>query len=233
MIKTVAELLRAVANKERQKLDTYKMTHAPTIGAMYEGLSRTILERALPESLNLKVVEGFVVFGKEISGQIDCMLVSGEGERIPHTEIFKWPIEKVIAVFEIKKTLTSNDLTDSYFHLREVDKLYASYIQSGQARNVKVDLRIPRRIFAQISGVAPPPHTEVEQLSFDLEMIYHTLVMEFLSPVRIVVGHHGWKQEVTLREHIYGLLEKRKRHSSRLGSGQFSSAHCGRIILSR
>ena len=188
---------------------------------MYEGLSRTILERALPESLNLKVVEGFVVFGKEISGQIDCMLVSGEGERIPHTEIFKWPIEKVIAVFEIKKTLTSNDLTDSYFHLREVDKLYASYIQSGQARNVKVDLRIPRRIFAQISGVAPPPHTEVEQLSFDLEMIYHTLVMEFLSPVRIVVGHHGWKQEVTLREHIYGLLEKRKDTPQGLGVGSF------------
>ena len=221
MIKTVAELLRTFANEERQKLDTYKMAHAPTIGAMYEGLSRSILQRALPESLNLKVVEGFVVFGKEISGQIDCMLVSGEGERIPHTDKFKWPIEKVIVVFEIKKTLTSNDLTDSYFHLREVDKLYASYIQSGQARDVLVSLQIPRRIFAQISGVIPPPHSKVEQLSFELEMIYHTLVMEFLSPVRIVVGHHGWKQEVTLREHIYGLLEKRKDTPQGLGVGSF------------
>ena len=187
MIKTVAELLSAVAVEERQKLDTYKISHAPTIGSMYEGLSRSILEKAIPERLNLKVVEGFVVFGDDTSGQIDCMLVAGEGERIPHTDKYKWPIENVISVFEIKKTLTSSELFDSYFHLREVDRLYASYIQSGRARNVKVDIEIPRRIFGQVTGVIPPPHTKIEELSFDMEMIYHTLIMEFLSPIRIVI----------------------------------------------
>lgn len=112
---------------------------------MDEGLSRAILQKALPESLDLKVVEGFVVSGKEISGQIDCMLLVGDGERIPLTDKFKWPIGKVIAVFEIKKTLTSDDLIDSYFHLREVDKLYASYISSGRTRNITIPLQIPRR----------------------------------------------------------------------------------------
>lgn len=210
MIKTVAELLGAIAREERQKLDTYQIVHAPTIGEMYEGLSRNILEKALPEGLNIRVVKGFVVFGEEISGQIDCMLVTGEGESIPHTDNHKWPVQNVIAVIEVKKHLTSDDLADSYFHLREVDRLYASYIQNANRTSVKVNLEIPRRIFSQITGVVPPPHTKVEELPFDLEMIYHTLIMEFLSPVRIVIGHHGWRKESTLREHIYGLLTSRK-----------------------
>ncbi|MBA3966912.1 MAG: hypothetical protein H0X47_14300 [Nitrospirales bacterium] len=221
MIKTVAELLSAVAYEERKKLDTYQIIHAPSIGAMYEGLSRTLLQRALPESLNLKVVEGYVVTGAEMSGQIDCMLVAGEGERIPYTDMYKWLIENVIAVFEIKKTLTSIDLIDSYFHLRDENKLYSSFVQSEQAKEFKFNIEIPRQVFARITGMVPPPHTNVEILSFEFEMIFHTLIREFLSPVRIVIGHHGWKQEVTLRENIYRLLQKCKENPQGLGVGSF------------
>lgn len=221
MIKTVAELLSAIAREERKKLDTYQIVHAPTIGEMYEGLSRSILEKALPEWLNIRVVEGFVVFDKEISGQIDCMLVTGEGESIPHTDKHKWPVQNVIAVVEVKKVLTSDNLTDSYFHLRKVDKLFASYVQNAKGTNFKVNLDIPRRIFSQITGVVPPPHSRVEELPFHLEMIYHTLIMEFLSPIRIVIGHHGWKNESTLREHIYGLLTSSKENPQGLGAGSF------------
>jgi hypothetical protein len=66
-----------------------------------------------------------------------------------------------------------------------------------------------------------PPYAKVEELSFDLEMIYHTLIMEFLSPVRIVIGHHGWKQEGTLRENIYRLLQKGKEKLQGMGVGSF------------
>jgi hypothetical protein len=52
-------------------------------------------------------------------------------------------------------------------------------------------------------------------------MVYHTLIMEFLSPVRVVIGHHGWKKESTLREHIYGLLTKHKDNTQGLGVGSF------------
>jgi hypothetical protein len=45
--------------------------------------------------------------------------------------------------------------------------------------------------------------------------------MEFLSPVRIIIGHHGWKKESTLREHIYGLLSSHKDNPQGLGAGSF------------
>jgi hypothetical protein len=92
MIKTLADILEGFAAEERKKLDVYNITHAPTVGAMYEGLSRTILQKAIPRELRLKVIEGFVYFGDEISGQIDCMLVRGDGEKIPYTDKYKWHV---------------------------------------------------------------------------------------------------------------------------------------------
>ncbi len=105
MINTISDLLRAFAAEERKKLDEFKLGHGPTIGAMYEGLSREILERAIPEFLNLQVVDGFISFNDEQSGQIDCMLVQGEGTKIPSTKSYIWPIQDVITVFEVKKKL--------------------------------------------------------------------------------------------------------------------------------
>ena len=51
MIKTVSDLMKAFSDEEKKKLDGQYLTHAPTIGAMYEGLSREILSRSIPEGL--------------------------------------------------------------------------------------------------------------------------------------------------------------------------------------
>ena len=40
MIKTAADLLKAFTDAERAKLDGEELTHGPTIGAMYEGLTK-------------------------------------------------------------------------------------------------------------------------------------------------------------------------------------------------
>jgi Domain of unknown function (DUF6602) len=221
VISTVVGILASFAAEERKKLAAYKLHHGPTIGTMYEGLSRTILDRAVPKQLGLNVVEGFVYSGEKLSGQIDCMLVRGDGERIPHTDKYKWPVKDVIAVFEVKKTLTATDLVDSYFHLRGVTQLYSEYIQGGQDKDARFDLSWARRVFAQLTGIAAPPHDRVQELPFDKEMIYHTLVMELLSPIRIVVGYHGWKKERTLREHVVRMLQSRLDNSSGLGAGSF------------
>lgn len=60
MITNIANLLQELQAKETSKLAQEKITHAPTIGAMYEGLTREILERVIPPSLNLRVVDGFI-----------------------------------------------------------------------------------------------------------------------------------------------------------------------------
>ena len=99
MISIVAELLEAFRRKEAELLDKQDITHAPTIGRMYEGLTREVLERSIPTDLDLRVVSGFITNDSgELSKQIDCMLVIGEGEQIPYTDDYKYHISNVIAV---------------------------------------------------------------------------------------------------------------------------------------
>lgn len=45
MIRSVAELLKPFVDEERKKLDAYALTHGPTIGAMYEGLTKELLQK--------------------------------------------------------------------------------------------------------------------------------------------------------------------------------------------
>ena len=118
MIETIAQLLKAFSDHERAQLDAQRIEHGPTIGAMYEGLTRDILDRAIPPQLDLRVISGFAYFKDQLSGELDCMLVRGEGEQIPYTDKYRWHISNVIAVLEVKKTLTADDLADSYNHLR-------------------------------------------------------------------------------------------------------------------
>ena len=78
MIRTVADILTDLLEKEKQKLAEFDMDHAPTIGSMYEGLTASILRQMIPVEFDLRVVDGFVIDGLgDRSGQIDCMLVSG------------------------------------------------------------------------------------------------------------------------------------------------------------
>jgi hypothetical protein len=222
MIETIAQLLKAFSDNERRQLDAQKIEHGPTIGAMYEGLTRELLDRAVPPQLELRVLSGFAYFKDHTSGELDCMLVRGDGERVPYTEKYRWHISNVIAVLEVKKTLTAEDLADSYNHLRTVGQLYSDYVQSDEAAGVQVDLSLPRRVFGQITGIASPPHDKIDTLPFALELIHRTLTTEFLGPIRIVLGHHGWKREKTLRDHIAKLLRERLANGpAGMGVGSF------------
>ncbi|MET3477009.1 DUF6602 domain-containing protein [Variovorax atrisoli] len=221
MIKTAADLLKKFVDQERRVLDDYELVHGPTIGTMYEGLTQEVLQRSIPSQLGLQVVSGFAFHDNQLSGEIDCMVVRGNGEKVPYTNKYKWHISNVIAVFEVKKTLTAEEISDSYDHLRAISKIYANYVDSSDSKELKIDLSWPRRTFAQMTGQIPPPHKNTGSLPFDLEMLYHTIVSEYLNPARIVVGHHGWKKEKTLRDHIAKLLEDRLSAPKGMGAGSF------------
>jgi hypothetical protein len=109
MIRTVAELLRALQEAEIQQIEKAGIRHAPTIGEMYEGLTSSILDKAIPSEAGLRVVSGFVLNGSAIqSGQIDCILVFGEGTPLPYSKHSKWHVRDVVAVLEVKKRLFSS-----------------------------------------------------------------------------------------------------------------------------
>jgi hypothetical protein len=207
MITRFADILRALQEKEQTELAKQNVTHGPTIGDMYEGLTRELLDRAIPVGADLKVVDGFVI-GPDggLSPQIDCMLVKGKGEQIPHTDHYKWPVKDVIAVFEIKKNLYTAELHDSYLKLRAVLEAYSNWIESEPPEKAP-NVRPAFQSFASLTGRYPRSYKEVRELPEGLEYIFHTLVMELLSPVRVVFGYEGFVHEHGLREGFIKYLE--------------------------
>jgi hypothetical protein len=220
MIKKVSSILRGFIDQELNKLNEYSLSHGPTIGKMYEGLTSEVLNRSIPESLGLEIKSGFIHDDAgNMTGEIDCMLVIGKGEKIPHTNSYKWHVKDVIAVFEVKKELYSSDLRDAFQHLRKVLENYSQYVASGKGHEL-YDIKSARRSFAEITGIIAPEHKAVSKLPIEYETIYHILVMEFLSPVRIILGYHGFKSEFALRKALIDFLGSNLGHRG-FGVGSF------------
>lgn len=216
MIRTFADVVRAFMDEEASKLAQFSVHHGPTIGDMYEGLSAEILNRALPDGLDLRVVSGFVVdLQGQISGQIDCMLVRGAGEKIPFTDTYKWPIADVLAVLEIKKTLSYQDMRDAFIHLRDVYESYKRWLDT-QPEDAGLNVSRALRSFALMTGVHSTGKTD--DMPINLQLLHYTLIIEQLCPVRIVWGYGGYKTQAGLRKAMTKMLEEALEDSA-LGAG--------------
>lgn len=211
MIRNVADLLQGFINEETKKLDEYNLKHGPTIGDMYEGLSAELLNRAIPPQLNLKIVNGFITDGADfLSGQMDCMLVRGEGEQIPYANSYKWHVKNVLVVFEVKKNLYSKDLINSFYKLRQVSEGYSRFLFDGEhEENRQLNLESSYKSFSQLTGIVAPNYHDREKLTKENELIYTTLFMEQLTPVTIVLGYSGFSTEYGLREGLAKFLEEK------------------------
>src|SRR5262245_17746485 len=218
MITSVATLLRELMNKEAAKLTQQNITHGPTIGAMYEGLTRDILDRTIPASLNLRIVEGFVEDAQgQHSPQIDVMLVSGDGHQIPYTDSYVWPIQNVIAVIEVKKNLFGADLDDAFRKLRCVMQMHVAFLQSYADRQPDMSLMV--EAFARLTGYYLLSGLAVDALPGELSGIFHTLLVEHLAPVRVIFGYEGYTDEFSLRNGLFKYLEDHMATSAGFGIG--------------
>lgn len=202
MIKTFAELLTAIKEKGVKEIEPFlNIGHNPTIGSMYEGLTKEILNKAIFQGINLKVTSGKVKNNAgKLSRQIDCMIVVGNGEIIPYTNECLYHINDVIAVIEVKKRLYTSDLDSSFYNLKSV-------VETFEARE---DLELSQVIdsYRSIVGEELPERDELKSLSFHKKMIYHTLILESYLPLRIVLGYEGFKSEYLLREGFINYLDK-------------------------
>ncbi len=206
MIDRVSDLLAKLIDEETRRLNEYNLSHGPTIGEMYEGLTKEILNRAIPSELCLDVVTGFVTDdSRTLSPQIDCMIVRGSGEQIPHTNKYKWHVKDVIAVFEVKKTLYSKELADSYAKLRAVLDNFGRYVtESGRPETFNISSAF--QTFEQMTGLKAPKYKNAASLPYEMELIYHSLVLERVSPVRIALGYDGFTTEEAFRKAFYTYL---------------------------
>lgn len=203
MIDTVSDLLLKLKDKEQELLKQYDIVkHPGIIGDMYEGLTKDILSKSIFKGLDLRVRAGKIKNSKnEFSGEIDCMIVIGEGENIPYTDKYIYDSSKVVAVIQVKKNLFSKDIKDSYENLRTV--INVTELRDGEPYH-SILLRDSWRL---ICKEELPSRENLKNLSIEKEMLYHILLMETFYPARIVWGYNGFKTEFSLRESFVEYLE--------------------------
>lgn len=205
MITSMSELLEALKTKEAEVLKRYDIKHGPTIGDMYEGLTRDIVGRAIPSKLGLQVVEGFVEgLDGEKSNQADVLIVKGNGKKIPYTEKVVWPIGDVLAVFEVKKTLYGDSLADAFKKMLKISQLHKAF-EAADGYEGK-NITFAHKNFAKATGFYPK-FADVHNLPEPLPRIHHITLMEHLAPVRIILGYEGYVDELALRKGISDYLE--------------------------
>lgn len=210
MITKLADILHQLAQREAKLLGESPITHPTMIGTMYEGLTRDLLERALPQGLDLRIVGGLVIDGLGgMSGQIDCMLVRGEGEPVPYSPgQFRWHVKDVLAVFEVKKTLFAAELSDAYLQVRSVLDRYHSWIQNAKSGEGSVNVKASLRAYSEITREVAPPGEQWQQMPKEKFLILHALMTDQLAPLRIIFGYEGYVTERGLRKGFLDFIGK-------------------------
>jgi hypothetical protein len=213
MITKASELLSRFIEEEKKKLTGVVMPHMPTLGSAYEEITKQGIDKqfVIPKSLDLRVVKGFIsIAGKMLPEQIDCMLVEGEGMQYGLTDQYICDIDRVLCIFEVKKTLTKGDYKDAFEHLGSIRKQYAEYFERKLKDGFKPDISSARKAFAQITGeMAPTEYLGMHHLPSNEAMLFYTLVQEHHAPVSIVHGYEGYATEKGLRSAFMDILEER------------------------
>lgn len=203
IIKNVSELLLEMEKRGIGEIQSFfNIQHGPMIGEMYEGLTKELAEKALFEGLNLKVVSGKITNSAgQLSNQIDCMIVIGEGEKLPFTNEFVYNINNVIMVIEVKKNLFSKELSDGYVNLRSVAETQANNYRKLKGKAIK-------SAFSSIVGKPLENYESISNLDYQEQMLYHILLDEELLPIRVLFGYSGFSNEITLRSKFINFLSQ-------------------------
>lgn len=159
-LKSMAELseeLKIILTKEVSD-DFSDIKHGPTIGDMYEGITKKLIEQSLPEESRIQVVNGFIKFGEngELSGQQDCLVVDGPVIRIPETNHYKVDVQNVIAAIEVKANMYAKELNDALTHLANLRKMEIDFWRSKEWKKVRrseTQIRREERTSQQFMGI--------------------------------------------------------------------------------
>jgi hypothetical protein len=241
MIKNASELLNSFIAAERKKLDLINMPHMPTLGSAYEAIATAGIERefVLPSNLDLRVVSGFI---KGIPNQIDGMLVKGEGQRYGLTDQYIYPIEQVLCVLEVKKTLNKPELIDGIEHLAAVQRLFKQSFCAQYERGEKFDFDLARESYEKLTGRAGPrTDAALDALPAPDKLLYVMLARQLYAPVTVLLGFDGYSTEHGLREAMRNIVESNIGNDSNIApellpslitAGTFSLVKCtGRPYL--
>ncbi|KFG92336.1 hypothetical protein GQ56_0137980 [Burkholderia paludis] len=241
MIKSASELLTSFIAAERKKVEPIDMPHMPTLGSAYEAIATAGIENefVLPPNLDLRVVSGFI---EGIPNQIDGMLVRGEGRRYGLTDQYIYPIEQVLCVLEVKKTLNKADLVDGIQHLAAVQRLFGQRFSARLDAGEEFDFDLARESYEKLTGRAGPrTDAALDALPAPDRLLIATLARQLYAPVTVLLGFDGYRTENGLREAMLDIVESNlgndsntspDRLPSLITAGSFSLVKCtGRPYL--
>lgn len=224
MIKTFKDLLQDLKEKGIQEIEQYlNIGHNPTIGDMYEGLTKELMEKSIFEGLELSVVSGKIINDDgDLSRQIDCMIVVGDGEKLPYTDSYIYNINNVIAVIEVKKKLFSKELQSAHENLNSVARI--------EKYDKELEFKMFQDAFRSISGMNLPPRNLVGTLSEHHQMLYRILIVECILPIRVIFGYEGFSTELSLRENFSKYIEEHSNSNAK--SGEITAHLLPNLIIS-
>ena len=233
VINTLADLLIEIRDAGRVIIDAQRFKHAPTIGAMYEGLTQEMLNETLLNGIGLKVIKNsFIRYGQGLrSKEFDIMVIEGEGTPITHTESqFEVEILQVIAIIQVKKTLNQRQLEEGFLNLRsifdivdeidfDVSTRYQFSMYSSAFRGITGEsLVLKNKLRDQFSSVTH-------------EGVFHAMKWEAILPARILLSYDGYKTEIGLREAFTKFISSKKTLGEIRTHG-YSPLHFPNLIIS-
>ena len=202
MIQTVSDLLEAFIDNATANFPSFsEIQHTVMYGDMFEGLTREFVNKALFAGFDLRVVRGKIRNSKgALTRQIDCMVVVGDGYKIPYTDHYIYQVQHVLMIVEIKKTLYASELESGMALFRHFANEIVEPIGAidGNALSEKAWRRLFNRNIPSDLG----------QLTFSELQIYNTLLMEEFFPVRVIFGYSGFSDEFALRKGFIEHLAK-------------------------
>ncbi|MFL6709279.1 MAG: DUF6602 domain-containing protein [Massilia sp.] len=209
MISAASELLAQFIAVEKKSANGVTMKHMPTLGEAYEAIVRDGIAQqfVLPPGLDLRVVSGFV---EGLDNQYDCMLVHGEGQKYLRTDKYTYPIDKVLCIFEVKKTLGKADLRDAIIHLaaaqRQFMQDFGRRVDAGQ---IKVNFHRLAIAFSGITGrEGPRNYIDLNAMPVEDSAVCASLARQQFAPLTILFGFGGYSTEKGLRDVTLDLMEE-------------------------
>ena len=235
MIKNASELLAAFIAAERKEVEAIPMAHMPTLGAAYEAIVSSGIDNkfVLPPNLDLRVVGGFV---DGLPNQFDCMLVRGEGRPYGRTGLYLYPIDQVLCVLEVKKTMSRAALVDGIRHLADVQRHFMQRFGERHEAGEIHDIEQARLTFTKLTGRAAPPLSQLDQAPIEVQLLFGVLVRQMYAPTTVLLGFDGYGTERGLREALLDLMESDAGTSSNfapdllpslISVGELSLVKCG------
>ena len=221
MVRDIAKLLEEFFKYEKERVESFDMPHMPTLGEAYEEITIQGLNKKyiLPDMCDLKVVKGFIRIGKkQLPQQIDCMLVHGDGVQYGLTDKYIYDVSNVLAIFEVKKNLTKEQMVDALAHLSEIKAEFYEYLDDKINRNdVGINLSLFSLHLSYLIGYRIEAIDELARLNKAQQYIARTLLVEMLMPFTIVHSYEGYSRVGDLRNAIQETFYMIDDHNSQRG----------------